>query len=88
MRADPERPSVTLKSGEVVEADVVVGCDGYMMPGWVTRRVVMEELEQDDEGDPTGIAVYKYVSIYLPLAPISCEPVPHADAAPSYRTRT
>lgn len=58
---DPERPSVTLANGEVVSADVVIGADGYILPGWVTRRELMEATSQEDVPTPTGVAVYKCV---------------------------
>ncbi|KAI0779953.1 hypothetical protein C8Q74DRAFT_1367760 [Fomes fomentarius] len=54
----PERPSVTLTTGEVVSADVVVGADGYITPGWLTRREIMEAIHQEDMFKPTGVAVY------------------------------
>ncbi|KAI0702549.1 hypothetical protein C8Q76DRAFT_754793 [Earliella scabrosa] len=56
-----DRPSVTLVTGEVVTADVVVGADGYFLPGFVTRTMMMEALEQEDEGKTTGLAIYSAV---------------------------
>lgn len=41
---EDSRPSVTLHSGEVLEADVIVAADG---PESVARRVVLEEDVQD-----------------------------------------
>lgn len=38
----PERPSVTLTTGEVVSADVIVGADGYII-----RRGIMDAIHQD-----------------------------------------
>lgn len=58
---DEDRPSVTLVTGEVVTADVVVGADGYFLPGFVTRTMMMEALEQEDEGKTTGLAIYRSV---------------------------
>ncbi len=60
VHADPQRPSITLKTGEIVYADVVVGADGYYSSA-CTRKELMDALEQEDEHDPTGLAVYKYV---------------------------
>ncbi|KAI0780295.1 hypothetical protein C8Q74DRAFT_1416832 [Fomes fomentarius] len=60
VHADPQRPSVTLKSGEIVYADVVVGADGNYWSG-CTRRELMDVLEQEDEHEPTGIAVYNSI---------------------------
>lgn len=47
------RPSVTLTSGEVIEADIVIGCDG---PRSLVRPVVVGE----DEGEPEveGVTVF------------------------------
>ena len=53
---------MTLETGEIVSADVIVGADGYSHPGWNTRKEVMEALEQEDEHEPTGIAVYRCVA--------------------------
>ncbi len=64
VHADPQRPSVTLKSGEIVYADVVVGADGHYWSG-CTRRELMNALEQEDEHEPTGMAVYRYVRLHV-----------------------
>ena len=48
---DP-RPSVTLSTGEVLTADIVIGADG---PRSMIREVV---LERENEADPTGITVF------------------------------
>lgn len=47
------RPSVRLKSGEILHADVILGADG---PQGVVRRVVTGE--PDQEAVPTGLSVY------------------------------
>ena len=53
IRADGERPYVTLASGEVLSADVLVGADGEF---GVSRALV---LEGRDDGNPTGLALYE-----------------------------
>lgn len=40
---DPYKPTVTLHSGEVLEADVIVGADG---PSGLTRRQVDETITE------------------------------------------
>ena len=47
------RPSVRLKTGEILHADVIVGADGHRS---VVRRVVTGEAEV--EATPTGLSVY------------------------------
>ena len=52
---DPEGPSVTLKSGEVVRGDLVVGADGIKS---LTQQVV---LGHTNPADPTGDAAYRAI---------------------------
>ena len=52
---DPDAPSVTLKSGEVVRGDVVVGADGIKS---LVQRVV---LGHTNPAEPTGDAVYRAI---------------------------
>ncbi|KAI6007630.1 FAD/NAD(P)-binding domain-containing protein [Pisolithus orientalis] len=52
---DPSVPSLTLKSGEVVRADLVVGADGLWS---VTRQYV---IGRPDERTPSGDATYRAV---------------------------
>ena len=47
-----ERPSVTLESGEKIEADVIIGADGVNS---VSRSLMIEH----DEVRPTGMVMYK-----------------------------
>ncbi|KAI0737655.1 hypothetical protein C8Q80DRAFT_318268 [Daedaleopsis nitida] len=57
----PERPAVTLQSGERVEADVILGADGRFRPGLVTLVAIMEATEQEEE-TPTGMQVFQCIS--------------------------
>lgn len=52
---DPSIPSLTLRSGEVVRADLVIGADGLKS---TTRKYVVGE---PDEPTPTGDAAYRAV---------------------------
>ena len=52
---DPEGPSVTLASGEVVRGDLVVGADGIKS---LTQQVV---LGHTNPADPTGDAAYRAI---------------------------
>ena len=54
-----ERPSVTLDSGEVLEADVLVGADGSILETHSCRRAILEALEQDGTPVPLGMSFYK-----------------------------
>ncbi|KAH9003413.1 hypothetical protein EDB86DRAFT_2799111 [Lactarius hatsudake] len=47
------RPSVRLKTGEILHADVIIGADGQRS---IVRRVVTEDAEP--EPTPTGLSVY------------------------------
>lgn len=55
---DDDRPSVTLASGEVVTADVVVGADGNYLTT-VTRRAVLKGCGEEENEQPAGWQVYK-----------------------------
>ncbi|KAI1787246.1 FAD/NAD(P)-binding domain-containing protein [Ganoderma leucocontextum] len=52
---DPDAPSVTLASGEVVRGDVIVGADGIKS---LVQRVV---LGHTNPAEPTGDAVYRAI---------------------------
>ncbi|KAI0780336.1 FAD/NAD(P)-binding domain-containing protein [Fomes fomentarius] len=56
--ADPERPSVTLESGEVVTGDVVIGADGNFMPNRTSRQHLLHGLGQDAVEVPTGLQFF------------------------------
>ena len=70
--AHATRPSVTLASGEVLSADVVVGADGYLNGAWFTRTYVMDAHEQEDTKTPTGMQMFRCMCVcflFLQLAP-------------------
>ena len=69
--AHETRPSVTLASGEVLSADVVVGADGYLNGAWFTRTYVMDAHEQEDTKTPTGMQMFRCMCVcsVLRLAP-------------------
>lgn len=50
---DPSKPSLTLASGEIFHADVILGADGVKS---VVREVV---IGQPDQPTPTGDAAYR-----------------------------
>ncbi len=52
---DPDRPSLTLSSGEVVHGDLIVGADGIKS---LVQRVV---LGHTNPAEPTGDAVYRAI---------------------------
>ncbi|KAM5530125.1 hypothetical protein V8D89_016203 [Ganoderma adspersum] len=54
----PERPWVTLENGELVYADVLVGCDGSAWKGWVTRTEILKAFGQVDVCESAGIQLY------------------------------
>ena len=58
VQADRERPSLTLSTGEVLTADVIVGADGPVLPGYVCRTAIMEALGQEDVRTPTGLQCF------------------------------
>ncbi|KAI6046393.1 FAD/NAD(P)-binding domain-containing protein [Pisolithus marmoratus] len=62
---DPSLPSLTLRSGEVVHADLVIGADGLKS---TTRHYVVG---RPDEPTPTGDAAYRAV---LPIEMLLAEP--------------
>jgi 2-polyprenyl-6-methoxyphenol hydroxylase-like FAD-dependent oxidoreductase len=56
---DEEEARVTLVSGEVVEADIIVGADGIK---GLMRKAVLEQEEdedEDEEDEPTGSVLFK-----------------------------
>ncbi|TFK82561.1 FAD/NAD(P)-binding domain-containing protein [Polyporus arcularius HHB13444] len=59
--AHATRPSIELTSGEVLTADVVVGADGYLLPGWIARKYLLEAHEQEDTKKPTGMQMFNVV---------------------------
>ena len=61
--AHETRPSVTLASGEVLSADVVVGADGYLNGAWFTRTYVMDAHEQEDTKTPTGMQMFRCMCV-------------------------
>ncbi|KAI0373571.1 FAD/NAD(P)-binding domain-containing protein [Pilatotrama ljubarskyi] len=58
VKPDATRPSVTLASGEVLTADVVVGADGCHVPPYHCRRIILQALEQKDTEKPTGMQLF------------------------------
>jgi salicylate hydroxylase len=54
---DEEKAHVTLASGEVVEADVVVGVDG--MKGLLRKVVLEEDAEDEEESEQAGYVLFK-----------------------------
>ncbi|KAJ7057799.1 hypothetical protein C8F01DRAFT_1151111 [Mycena amicta] len=50
------QPSVTLSSGEVLRANVIIGADGAR--GYFRRQLLAEEDEDTDADVPRGLAVY------------------------------
>lgn len=61
IRADPQKPSVVLSTGEVLTADVVIGADGSHVGPYRSRRLILEALEQEDIEKPTGMTLFKCV---------------------------
>ncbi|OSC97078.1 FAD/NAD(P)-binding domain-containing protein [Trametes coccinea BRFM310] len=55
---DSKRPYVTLATGEVVTADVVIGADGCHVPPYHCRRIILEALGQEDKETPTGMQLF------------------------------
>ena len=66
--AHATRPSVTLASGEVLSADVVVGADGYLNGAWFTRTYVMDAHEQEDTKTPTGMQMFRCMCVWFRFA--------------------
>ncbi|KAI0708158.1 hypothetical protein C8T65DRAFT_650216 [Cerioporus squamosus] len=54
-------PSITLVGGEVISADVVVGADGYLLPGWIARKYMLEAHKQEDTKTPTGMQMFNVI---------------------------
>jgi salicylate hydroxylase len=48
------RPTVRLKTGEILHADVIIGADGQRS---IARRVVTDE-DEEPEATPNGLSVY------------------------------
>ena len=59
VKADRERPTVTLSSGTVLTADVVVGADGPVLEGYVCRDAIMEAIGQEDVFKPSGLQLFR-----------------------------
>ena len=59
VKADAERPSVTLATGEVLTADVVIGADGCLLTPYRTRRAIVEATGQADVEQPAGFQLFK-----------------------------
>ena len=62
---DRKRPAVTLTNGERLEADVVLGADGCVLPGFITRSAVMEAIKQEDDTVPSGTQVFQCVLSFV-----------------------
>jgi salicylate hydroxylase len=62
---DPSTPSLTLDSGEVLKADLIVGADGVKS---MLRSVV---LGTPDEAKPTGDAAYRAI---IPVSEFEKDP--------------
>ncbi|KAK0218348.1 hypothetical protein EDD85DRAFT_961622 [Armillaria nabsnona] len=52
---NPDAQTVTLSTGEVLKADVIVGCDG---PSGITRQVLLIEQEEYDDEVPINMSMY------------------------------
>lgn len=61
IKGDPQRPSVTLASGEVLSADVVIGADGCYVQPFCCRPTMLKLLEQEDVAEPTGRTMFQCV---------------------------
>ncbi|KAH9851478.1 FAD/NAD-P-binding domain-containing protein [Lenzites betulinus] len=61
IKGDPQRPSVTLASGEVLSADVVIGADGCYVQPFCCRPTMLKLLEQEDVAEPTGRTMFHAV---------------------------
>lgn len=53
---DPDNQTVTLASGNVLRADVIVGADG---PLGVTRRILLEMDNMEVQEDPPFLNFYR-----------------------------
>ncbi|KAF7289943.1 FAD-binding-3 domain-containing protein [Mycena indigotica] len=56
LSSNPHSPTVTLSSGEVLRADVIIGADGAR--GYFRKLMLAEEEEDTDADVPRGLAVY------------------------------
>ncbi len=56
---DAERPYLTLSTGEVLTADVIVGADGCHVPQYHVRRSIMKALHQPETETPMGLQLFK-----------------------------
>ncbi|OJT10668.1 3-hydroxybenzoate 6-hydroxylase [Trametes pubescens] len=61
IHADPQRPTVTLESGEVLTADVVVGADGSHVGPHCTRRTILKAIGQEDIETQTGMELFNAI---------------------------
>ncbi|KAL1945600.1 hypothetical protein VTO73DRAFT_1602 [Trametes versicolor] len=61
VRADPQRPTVTLESGEVLTADVVVGADGSHVGPHCTRRAILKAIDQEDVEKHSGMELFNAI---------------------------
>lgn len=52
---DPDTPCVTLDSGEVLYADVIVGADGV---SGLARKMITDD---DGDGEPGALNMYWYI---------------------------
>jgi len=64
---DP-RPSVTLSTGEVIEADIIIGADGPLSK---IRKIVNEDGEDESELNPSG---YTMFGAAIPAAELMKDP--------------
>lgn len=62
---DPEAPSITLASGEVVHGDLVIGADG------IKSRIQKTVLGRENPAHPTGDAAYRAT---IPAASLLADP--------------
>ncbi|KAI0818461.1 FAD/NAD-P-binding domain-containing protein [Trametes gibbosa] len=58
IQADRKRPSVTLASGEVLSADVVICADGCYLGPYCGRPMMLKALGQADVAEPTGVTLF------------------------------
>ncbi|TFK82560.1 FAD/NAD(P)-binding domain-containing protein [Polyporus arcularius HHB13444] len=58
---DAERPYLTLSTGEVLTADVIVGADGCHVPQYHVRRSIMKALHQPETETPMGLQLFNVI---------------------------
>ncbi|KAI0708159.1 FAD/NAD(P)-binding domain-containing protein [Cerioporus squamosus] len=58
---DTERPYLTLSSGEVITADVIIGADGCHVPQYCVRRSIMKALRQPETETPMGMQLFNTI---------------------------